>query len=180
MKNGTNYYDADMAFLYVDGRRFYNYTATGAKETAMTGEDGLLTMTFDKDGVYEINLYKQGVYAMSNTITVRVGSGNVKPEIILKAAQSRSTPNTALTLTVTDTAGNPMQGIQLYMASDDEEISGAVTDAEGKATVRFAKLGTYEIYAKGEETKASAKITVKIAEELGNIDVKCTLCQGHF
>ena len=170
VKNGTNYYDADMAFLYVDGRRFYNYTATGAKETAMTGEDGLLTMTFDKDGVYEINLYKQGVYAMSNTITVRVGSGNVKPEIILKAAQSRSTPNTALTLTVTDTAGNPMQGIQLYMASDDEEISGAVTDAEGKATVRFAKLGTYEIYAKGEETKASAKITVKIAEELGNID----------
>ena len=170
VENGTNYHDADMAFLYVDGRRFYNYTATGAKETAMTGEDGLLTMTFDKDGVYEINLYKQGVYAMSNTITVRVGSGNVKPEIILKAAQSRSTPNTALTLTVTDTAGNPMQGIQLYMASDDEEISGAVTDAEGKATVRFAKLGTYEIYAKGEETKASAKITVKIAEELGNID----------
>ena len=48
---GTNYCDADMAFLYVDGRRFYNYTATGAKETAMTGKDGLLTMTFDKDGV---------------------------------------------------------------------------------------------------------------------------------
>ena len=170
VKDGTNYYDADMAFLYVDGRRFYNYTATGAKETAMSGEDGLLTMTFDKDGVYEINLYKQGVYAMSNTITVRVGSGNVKPEIILKAAQSRSTPNTDLTLTVTDTAGNPMQDIQLYRASDDEPISGAVTDAEGKATVQFAEIGTYEIYAKGEETKASAKITVKIAEELGDID----------
>ena len=170
VQNGTDYHDADMAFLYVDGRRFYNYTATGAKETAMTGEDGLLTMTFDKDGVYEINLYKQGVYAMSNTITVRVGSGNVKPEIILKAAQSRSTPNTDLTLTVTDTAGNPMQDIQLYRASDDEPISGAVTDAEGKATVKFAEIGTYEIYAKGEETKASAKITVKIAEELGDID----------
>ena len=41
VNNGTSYYDADMAFLYVDGRRFYNYTATGAKETAMTGEDGL-------------------------------------------------------------------------------------------------------------------------------------------
>ena len=43
-----------MAFLYVDGRRYYNYTESGAKETAMTGEDGLLQMTFDKDGVYEV------------------------------------------------------------------------------------------------------------------------------
>ena len=85
--------DADMAFLYVDGRRYYNYTESGAKETAMTGEDGLLQMTFDKDGVYEVYCYKKGIYAQSNIITVRVGKGNVKPEIRLKAAASRSTPN---------------------------------------------------------------------------------------
>ena len=169
VNNGTSYYDADMAFLYVDGRRFYNYTATGAKETAMTDDDGLLQMTFDKDGVYEIYCYKKGVYAQSNIITVRVGKGNVKPEIRLKAAASRSTPNQGMLLTVTDLQGNAMPGIRLYNAANDEELNGIVTDENGQAMVRFAEKGTYQIYAKGEETKASQAISLTIADEIGDI-----------
>ena len=166
--NGT-YHDADMAFLYVDGRRYYNYTESGAKETAMTDDDGLLQMTFDKDGVYEIYCYKKGVYAQSNIITVRVGKGNVKPEIRLKAAASRSTPNQGMLLTVTDLQGNAMPGIRLYNAANDEELNGIVTDENGQAMVRFAEKGTYQIYAKGEETKASQAISLTIADEIGDI-----------
>ena len=161
--------DADMAFLYVDGRRYYHYTESGARQTAMTGEDGLLQMTFDKDGVYEIYCYKKGVYAQSNIITVRVGKGNIKPEIRLKAAASRSTPNQGVLLTVTDLQGNAMPGIQLYNAANDEELSGIVTDENGQAMVSFAEKGTYQIYAKGEETKASQAITLTIADEIGDI-----------
>lgn len=161
--------DADMAFLYVDGRRYYNYTESGAKETAMTDDDGLLQMTFDKDGVYEIYCYKKGVYAQSNVITVRVGKGNVKPEIRLKAAASRSTPNQGMLLTVTDLQGNAMPGIRLYNAANDEALNGIVTDENGQAMVRFAEKGTYQIYAKGEETKASQAISLTIADEIGDI-----------
>ena len=171
VNNGTSYHDADMAFLYVDGRRYYNYTESGAKETAMTGEDGLLQMTFDKDGVYEIYCYKKGVYAQSNIITVRVGKGNVKPEIRLKAAASRSTPNQGVLLTVTDLQGNAMPGIRLYNAANDEELNGIVTDENGQVTVRFAEKGTYQIYAKGEETKASQAISLTIADEIGDIQI---------
>ena len=171
VNNGTSYYDADMAFLYVDGRRFYNYTATGAKETAMTDDDGLLQMTFDKDGVYEIFCYKKGVYAQSNVITVRVGKGNVKPEILLKTAASRSTPNQGVLLTVTDLQGNAMPGIQLYNAANDEALNGIVTGENGQATVSFAEKGTYQIYAKGEETKASQTISLTIADEIGDIQI---------
>ena len=163
--------DADMAFLYVDGRRYYNYTESGAKETAMTGEDGLLQMTFDKDGVYEVYCYKKGIYAQSNIITVRVGKGNVKPEIRLKAAASRSTPNQGVLLTVTDLQGNAMPGIRLYNAANDEELNGIVTDENGQVTVRFAEKGTYQIYAKGEETKASQAISLTIADEIGDIQI---------
>ncbi len=163
--------DADMAFLYVDGRRYYNYTESGAKETAMTGEDGLLQMTFDKDGVYEVYCYKKGIYAQSNIITVRVGKGNVKPEIWLKAAASRSTPNQGVLLTVTDLQGNAMPGIRLYNAANDEELNGIVTDENGQVTVRFAEKGTYQIYAKGEETKASQAISLTIADEIGDIQI---------
>ena len=170
VNNGTSYYDADMAFLYVDGRRFYNYTATGAKETAMTDDDGLLQMTF-KDGVYEIFCYKKGVYAQSNVITVRVGKGNVKPEILLKTAASRSTPNQGVLLTVTDLQGNAMPGIQLYNAANDEALNGIVTGENGQATVSFAEKGTYQIYAKGEETKASQTISLTIADEIGDIQI---------
>ncbi len=171
VSHGYNYNDADMAFLYVDGRRYYNYTESGAKETAMTGEDGLLQMTFDKDGVYEVYCYKKGVYAQSNIITVRVGKGNVKPEIRLKAAASRSTPNQGVLLTVTDLQGNAMPGIRLYNAANDEELNGIVTDENGQVTVRFAEKGTYQIYAKGEETKASQAISLTIADEIGDIQI---------
>gem|GEM_PF-2743203 len=166
---GSSYNDADMAFLYVDGRRYYNYTESGAKETAMTDDDGLLQMTFDKDGVYEIYCYKKGIYAQSNIITVRVGKGNVKPEIRLKAAASRSIPNQEVLLTVTDLEGNAMPDIQLYNAANDEELNGIVTDASGQAKVSFAEKGTYQIYAKGEETKASQAISLTIAAEIGDI-----------
>ena len=166
---GSSYQDADMAFLYVDGRRYYNYTESGAKETAMTDDDGLLQMTFDKDGVYEIYCYKKGVYAQSNIITVRVGKGNVKPEIRLKAAASRSTPNQGVLLTVTDLQGNAMPGIRLYNAANDEELNGIVTDENGHAKVSFAEKGNYQIYAKGEETKASQAISLTIADEIGDI-----------
>ena len=171
VSHGNNYNDADMAFLYVDGRRYYHYTESGAKETAMTGEDGLLQMTFDKDGVYEVYCYKKGVYAQSNIITVRVGKGNVKPEIRLKAAASRSIPNQGVLLTATDLQGNAMPGIQLYNAANDEELNGIVTDENGQATVRFAEKGTYQIYAKGEETKASQAISLIIADEIGDIQI---------
>ncbi len=168
---GSSYNDADMAFLYVDGRRYYNYTESGAKETAMTDDDGLLQMTFDKDGVYEIYCYKKGVYAQSNVITVRVGKGNIKPEIRLKAAASRSIPNQGVLLTVTDLQGNAMPDIQFYNAANDEELSGIVTDENGQAMVSFAEKGTYQIYAKGEETKASQAITLTIATEIGDIQI---------
>ncbi|MGN1414022.1 MAG: DUF4430 domain-containing protein [Anaerovoracaceae bacterium] len=164
---------ADMAFLYVDGRRYYNYTASGVKETAMTEEDGKLSITFPEEGVYEIYAYKQGVYAQSNIITVRVGEGNAKKEITLQADQSRYTPDSNITLTVKDSDGNAVSGAVIYDAATDEPITREdqqiATGEDGKAVFAAGEIGTYSYYAMGEMTKASIAVTLKVAEELGDI-----------
>ena len=62
-----------------------------------------------------------------------------------------------------------MPGIRLYNAANDEELNGIVTDENGHAKVSFAEKGNYQIYAKGEETKASQAISLTIADEIGDI-----------
>lgn len=64
-----------------------------------------------------------------------------------------------------------MPGIQLYNAANDEALNGIVTGENGQATVSFAEKGTYQIYAKGEETKASQTISLTIADEIGDIQI---------